>query len=136
MINKNKYSGTIKISRKKRFSSEAVCLVLYETPLLAQDSKVVQEARRMKNFMIDSVALKRKVKIPIDDYNCIARQGLIEQFDKLNGLEADDISDPASLKGWITSLEKILGKRPLVKKVSWELIYRYTPRVTIFLSKM
>ncbi len=136
MTTRIKKGGLSKFSRKRRFSVEAVCLIMYKIPLLAQDEKIAKEARSMSFFMVDTVAKKKKIDIPIDSYDSIAQQSLLEQFEKLKGLEVGDISDEESLAVWLASLEKILGKRPHIKIVNWELVCRYRPKVTLFLSKI
>lgn len=114
--------------RKKRFSLEAVLAISLDVPFLRTRAAVKTEAFELQRFMIDSVAEGKNIKIPPEDYPSIAKQFLLQQFPKLQGIEADHIVDEKSYVHWSEDLKKTFGARFIVKKVSWEIIYRYPQR--------
>lgn len=112
----------------KRFSPAAVFLIVLDVPYLRTRATVKTEAFELQCFMIDSVAEEKNKKIPADDYLSIAKQSLLQQFPKLQGIEADHIVDEKTYVTWSEDLKKTFGARFSVKKISWEIICRYPQR--------
>lgn len=112
----------------KRFSPAAVFAIVLDVPFLRSRAVVKTEASELQRFMIDSVAEEKNKKIPPGDYLSIAKQSLLEQFPKLQGIEADHIIDEKSYLTWSEDLKKTFGARFTVRKVGWEIIYPYPQR--------
>ena len=117
-----------KPKRTKRFSFAAVVAIALDVPFLQTRATVNAEARKLERFMIESLAEEKDKKIPLGDYTSIAKQSLLQQFPKLQGINSDHIIDAPSYLKWSEELKKIFGARFGVKKISWEVIYRYPQR--------
>ncbi len=112
----------------KRFSLAAVFAIVLDVPFLRTRATVKTETKELERFMIDSIAEEKNKKIPPGDYTSIAKQSLLQQFPDLQGIEADHIVDAKSYLKWNEDLKKTFGTRFTVKKVSWEIIYRFPQR--------